>query len=517
MKCKYRKLTFAILALAIGGSLRAAPYMEDGVTNAAPGSNLGSAAPWNTSSAQVKVASGNLTHPSLQTLAPAGNMINILGTAGGSSYRSFNDSAVSSGSVYYSFLARCASLSSGSGYLTGLLPSGITSPGGSSDSLAVYFAPAGDGYQLGIRKSGASTVYATATLATNTTCLLVAKYTFGPSPGDDTVGLFINPAPGGAEPAAPDATQTGGTDASSLLNVYIKSSGGYGSWYFDTLRIGPTWASVTPLEGSQPPTAQPYLTRILRRSGEVVLGGTNGPPGGVYQVLTSTNLLQAPAAWPAIGTNRFDASGAFECTNPATDLPPRFYRVLLGGEIPQPPSAPAITTQPANQAVAIGQDATFNVVATGTPPLRYRWYFNTNTLLADSTNAPLTVTNAQTNHAGAYFVVVTNSAGTVTSAAATLRVNPPSTNLFNFDLVGFAAATTGGGILPETDANYRKVYTADDFRLALANDSLKVIEIMNDLDLGWNEIPGLRADGGFSPEHGAVLAPGAHCQRREPH
>jgi pectate lyase len=509
----FRKLSFATLGFVMGHSLQAAPYMEDAITNAAVGSNLGSAAPWSPSSGQVKVASGNLTHLTLHALTPAGNMINILGTGGGSSYRAFNSSAVSSGSVYYSVLARCVSLSSGSGYLTGLLPSGTTSPGGSSDSLAVYFTLAGDGYQLGIRKQSAPTVYATATLATNTTYLLVANYTFQPGTGDDVVSLFISPVPGMAEPAVPDATQTGGTDAASLQNVYIKSSSGYGTWNFDTLRIGPTWASVTPTEGGEPPPAQPRVTQTLICAQGVVLRGTNGTPAGVYQVLSSTNLLRPPAEWPAIATNRFDSNGSFDCTNPVTALAPRFYRLLLGGEIVEPPVAPAITTQPADQTVAIGQDATFNVMATGTLPLRYQWYFNTNTLLADSTNALLMAANAQTNNAGPYFVIVTNSAGAATSAVATLRVNPPSTNLFNFDLAGFAAATTGGGILPETDVNYRKVYTPDDFRLALANDSLKVIEIMSDLNLGWNEIPSSAQTGDFRQNtapslHPALIASG---------
>ena len=471
------------------------------------------AAPWGASSSQVKVASGNLTHPTLQGLTPAGNMINILGTSGGSSYRPFNDTAILSGSVYYSLLTRCVSLSTGSGYLTGLLPSGTTSPGGSSDALAVYFTPAGDGYQLGIRKKSASTVYATATLATNTTYLIVAKYTFGPAAADDIVSLFISPAPGGTEPATPDATQTGGTDAASLQNVYVKSSNGYGSWCFDTLRVGATWASVTPTEGGEAPPAQPSVTQTLMCAQGVVLRGTNGTPNEVYRVLSSTNLLQPLAEWPAIATNRFDSNGSFDCTNPVTALAPRFYRLLLGGEIGEPPVAPAITTQPADQTVAIGQDATFNVVATGTLPLRYQWYFNTNTLLADSTNAPLTVANAQTNHAGAYFVIVTNSAGAATSAVATLQVNPPSTNLYNFDLAGFAAGTTGGGLVPETDVNYRKVYTPDEFRLALANDSLKVIEIMNDLNLGWNEIPPSAQTGDFRQNaapslHPALIASG---------
>ena len=38
--------------------------------------------------------------------------------------------------------------------------------------------------------------------------------------------------------------------------------------------------------------------------------------------------------------------------------------------------APAITTQPANQAVSAGQTATFSVTATGTAPLYYQWQKN---------------------------------------------------------------------------------------------------------------------------------------------
>jgi pectate lyase len=514
MQCMFRKLSFATLGLVIGHSLQAAPYMEDAITNAAVGSNLGSALPWGSSSSQIKVASGNLTNAALLDLAPAGNMASIAGSGGGSSYRPFWSSAVSGGVVFYSFLVQCTSLpTSGDKYLTGLLPSGNTSPQGSGDALAVYTRISGTGYQLGIRKSGASTTYASTVLALNATNFIVVCYIFGPPGGAASVRLYISPTPGAGSPATADATLSGGTDAPNLQNVYLKSSSGYGTWNFDTLRVGPTWASVTPAVGAEPPPAQPCVTQTLICAQGVVLRGTNGTPGGVYQVLSATNLLRPLAEWPAIATNRFDSNGGFDCTNPVTAVESRFYRLLLGGEIVELPIAPAITTQPADQIVAIGQDATFNVVATGTLPLRYLWYFNTNTLLADSTNAPLTVASAQTNQAGAYFVIVTNSAGALTSVVATLQVNPPSTNLFDFDLTGFAAATTGGGTLPETDVNYRKVYTPDDFRLALANGSLKVIEIMSDLDLGWNEIPPSARTGDFRQNttpslHPALIASG---------
>jgi len=55
------------------------------------------------------------------------------------------------------------------------------------------------------------------------------------------------------------------------------------------------------------------------------------------------------------------------------------------------------------------------------------------------------------------------------------------------------ATTTGGGVIPETDPGYWKVYTPLQFAQAIAaankaTEVVKVIEIMNDLDLGWNEI-----------------------------
>ncbi|MBI4908994.1 MAG: hypothetical protein HY820_35565 [Acidobacteria bacterium] len=55
-------------------------------------------------------------------------------------------------------------------------------------------------------------------------------------------------------------------------------------------------------------------------------------------------------------------------------------------------------------------------------------------------------------------------------------------------LTGFAQAATGGGILPETDPAYRQAYTPNDLVTALDDKSTKVIEIMNDLLLGFNEI-----------------------------
>ncbi len=84
-----------------------------------------------------------------------------------------------------------------------------------------------------------------------------------------------------------------------------------------------------------------------------------------------------------------------------------------------------ILTQPQSQTVVQNQSVSFYVDASGTAPLRYQWRFN-NTNLTAATNATLTLTNVQTAKAGSYTVVVTNVAGSVTSAVATLIVLVPA-------------------------------------------------------------------------------------------
>ena len=87
---------------------------------------------------------------------------------------------------------------------------------------------------------------------------------------------------------------------------------------------------------------------------------------------------------------------------------------------------PSIQIHPGSQTVTQGGNATFSVIASGTPPLGYQWRLNGTNLSGGSASA-YTVTNAQPANAGGYSVVVTNSAGSATSAVAALTVNiPPS-------------------------------------------------------------------------------------------
>ena len=82
---------------------------------------------------------------------------------------------------------------------------------------------------------------------------------------------------------------------------------------------------------------------------------------------------------------------------------------------------PGISSQPVNQNVVLGATATFQVSASGTPPLQYQWSFE-GTLLPTATNDLLTITNAQVSDAGHYTVTVSNAFGMADSSNALLSV-----------------------------------------------------------------------------------------------
>ena len=86
-------------------------------------------------------------------------------------------------------------------------------------------------------------------------------------------------------------------------------------------------------------------------------------------------------------------------------------------------TAPFVVAQPQDATVTTGQSAVFTVVAGGSGPLAYQWYFNTNTPLPNATNSSFTLNNVQSTNGGTYFVIVTNLAGSATSTNALLNVS----------------------------------------------------------------------------------------------
>ena len=113
--------------------------------------------------------------------------------------------------------------------------------------------------------------------------------------------------------------------------------------------------------------------------------------------------------------------------------------------------SPWIIQQPTNQIVQTNSEATFNVDADGSG-LGYQWFFSdggTTNLIPGAVESSLTLTNVQPANQGNYFVVITNSSGSVasspaslilyTNAAATLSGTFNFTNgTFQFNVTGIA-------------------------------------------------------------------------------
>ena len=92
--------------------------------------------------------------------------------------------------------------------------------------------------------------------------------------------------------------------------------------------------------------------------------------------------------------------------------------------------SPVISTQPANQVSGVNGQVMFTVAAEAVPAISgYQWYSvpaggGSGTMISTATSATLTLPSVQTSDNGTgYYVEITNSIGTTTSATATLTVN----------------------------------------------------------------------------------------------
>jgi hypothetical protein len=139
----------------------------------------------------------------------------------------------------------------------------------------------------------------------------------------------------------------------------------------------------------------------------------NGGPTETMELLEDSAAIDAGSPDFILPT---DQRGALRPSGYAGDIGAYEFEAILEGP-------PVITTQPIDNTVTTGSNATFLVVATGSPPLEYQWHRAPSTVLTGETAALLTVTNVDAGDVGDYFVVVSNDSGSVTSAVARLILN----------------------------------------------------------------------------------------------
>ncbi|MBL9216481.1 MAG: immunoglobulin domain-containing protein [Opitutaceae bacterium] len=201
------------------------------------------------------------------------------------------------------------------------------------------------------------------------------------------------------------------TADAGVYSVVATNTGGAVTSVGATLTVNP--AAVAPVITTQPvsrtvtsgsavsfsvaATGSPAPTYQWRRNGAVISGAT----GATYE-LANVSAGQA-GTYSVVVANAAGTVTSVDATLTVNTVP-------------------AFTTQPASRTVNAGTAVTFTAAASGSPAPTYQWRKN-GVNLAGATAASYTIASAAGADAGTYTVVASNSAGSATSAGATLTVN----------------------------------------------------------------------------------------------
>ncbi len=301
------------------GSLLAGQTNSDGLLWADVGTG--------TAGTNVYVEPGNLSIAGLS--GSYGNSIRF-GGLGKSARFSFSP-VFSSGTVYFSFALKVLDLTGASatgGFFAGLNNStGTQANQPTVVGTRIYLRTTAGGFNLGVAKnSDTDWFWDPRVFTTNDTLFLVGNYTLvSGATTNDIATLWINPsandfgavtAPSSNAIVAPTGTDISG-NISSFVFFKRSSTAEPAVMIADDLRVGTTWASVTP-----PAVANKTTSMTLLSDGRVRLQGS-GSAGNLI-IETSRDLT----TWIQV-KSLFTAGGSFDYTEPATYAFQRFYRVRL--------------------------------------------------------------------------------------------------------------------------------------------------------------------------------------------
>ena len=316
---------------------------------------------------------------------------------------------VSSGEVYVSFLLSIGEPGNASKLILYLQNGNSAS---SSPPLGVFL----NGTTIGIAKYSSSPQATISGLGVGPH-LIVVRYRF--LSGNDEVALWLDPPTGLSNPPTPTLIAGGNSssDAPSLSYIFL-NHGVNQSIYVDEIRVGTNWSEVFPL-AEQVPSVK-IEGGLLPAENRFYIHATGSVPGRDFELLSSRDLTLPINNWEIVGWGTTADNGTCEISVPMDTNTARFYAIrVLAAPRPRPP---IIIQQPVSLVVTSSQTAVFCVVASGTQPLWYQWYFNGGEVL-NATNPTYVIENVQESHGGQYFVVVSNSVGTVTSSVVTLTVS----------------------------------------------------------------------------------------------
>ena len=279
---------------------------------------------------------------------------------------------------------------------------------------------------------------------------VVASNAAGTDASPDAVLTVLSPPVVSVQPA--DQTVVTGAPATFTIEAAGSTPLGY-QWQFNSANIAGATDSDYNLASATPTNAGTYSVVVSNAYGSAISSNA------VLSVLTAPSIITQPTNQTVVANATVDftvqASSAappdyqwyFNQTNLLADtdaatlsltnvLPARAgdYSVVVHNVAGSVTSLvarltvlvpPTITNQPASQTVNAGSPFAFSVGGTGSDPLGYQWLLNS-TAIPTATQSSYSRLSAQPGDAGSYSVILTNAAGSVTSAVATLIVVVPT-------------------------------------------------------------------------------------------
>ena len=269
-----------------------------------------------------------------------------------------------------------------------------------------------------------------------------------------------------------------------------------------------------------PPTNGLYTFWIASDDTSLLYLSTNENPAGIVPIASNTSYAtsenwtefasQQSALVSLAGGCRYYLEAQMQQGNGGENLSVRWQ--LPNGTFEQPMSAvsaagtllipyngsnttPGLYAQSSNITLIENLNAVFSVLVTNQAAVAYQWFLNPGVKLAGATLPVYTVTNASlaTNNGQIYTCVITNGAGSITSAPITLTVlrdtvPPAVSDVFNLGLTNVdivfskPVAVTNATNL----ANYAFTNGAFITRAALASDNVTVTLTTAPLAYGSN-------------------------------
>lgn len=231
---------------------------------------------------------------------------------------------------------------------------------------------------------------------------------------------------------SPVASTIGTAAGTVTLSVTLTYSGSMGSIGFQIGSVPSNWTFVSK-GGANPPEVAPFSGEM----GSFGFAYTSIPasPARFEFTIAHPAGLSGSQVFSAVSAIfRFSENGVSK--QQIVSSPNLVFSPAASGA-----SAPAISVQPSGASLSVGGAHTLSVSATGSTPLAYQWRRN-GVAITGATGSQYALTGVTTASAGAYTVIVSNAAGSVLSAAATIAV---SESAARFPYAGVYIGTLSGG------------------------------------------------------------------------